>query len=92
MWPWTSKEPAQDDLKSTVTRLERDIKLLRLEWDEVLDKVLHRLQRQNKRDRDALTLSQTNDLPAGHAEPTPHRHPKADLYARAAARGLHVRS
>lgn len=49
----TSTEPAPDVLER-LRRLESEVAQLRLEWTEVLDKVLHRLQRQAKRDRDAL--------------------------------------
>lgn len=49
-FPW---EPAKDDLETRVKRLETEVVELRLQWSEVLDKLLHRLQRQAKRDRDA---------------------------------------
>lgn len=52
-WPWTPREPADDDLKARVAKLERQMTEVSLEWSEVLDKLLHRLQRQAKRDRDA---------------------------------------
>ena len=52
-WPWTRREPAEDDLKATVRELQREVNALKLEWSEVMDKMLHRLQRQSKRDRDA---------------------------------------
>lgn len=52
-WPWTSSEPAQDDLDGRVAKLERQMTALQLEWSEVVDKLLHRIQRQAKRDRDA---------------------------------------
>jgi len=48
--PW---EPAKDDLETRVKRLETELISLKLEWSEVMDKLLHRLQRQSKRDRDA---------------------------------------
>lgn len=49
----TGTEPTPDVLER-LRRLETEVASLRLEWTEVLDKVLHRLQRQAKRDRDAI--------------------------------------
>lgn len=52
-WPWTRREPADDDLYDRVSKLERKVNELSLDWSDVLDKLLHRVQRQSKRDRDA---------------------------------------
>jgi hypothetical protein len=59
MWPWTRREPTNDDLKTRVDALERQFKSLQLEWVELSDKILHRLQRQAKRDRDAAATTAT---------------------------------
>lgn len=45
------------DLDTRVKDLETDVKRLKLEWDDVLDKVFHRLNRLAKRERDALGVS-----------------------------------
>lgn len=47
-------EPVPDSLETRLRRLETEVAALKLEWTELLDKVLHRLQRAAKRDRDAI--------------------------------------
>ena len=82
-WPWTKREPADDDLIAQVAELKRQVTTLRLEWDEVLDKLLHRLQRQSKRDRDAAKglLEPVGAL----VEPTPSPSPGGGRDSRLAA-------
>jgi len=53
-WPWTVKEPVDDDIRTKVRRLESRMLSLETEWSDVVDKLLHRIQRQTKRDRDAV--------------------------------------
>jgi hypothetical protein len=49
MWPWTRREPAQDDLRTRVADLESAILRLRAEWADVLDRLLRLDERQRKR-------------------------------------------
>lgn len=91
----TRREPPDDDLRGRIQTLETDVKLLRLEWTGVADKLLHRLQRQAKRDRDAIVAEPTvdagkgNGAPAGPGDPRAARAlRKAELYERAAARRI----
>lgn len=56
-WPWTVKEQVDDDTRTKVRRLESRMLALETEWSDVVDKLLHRIQRQTKRDRDALKAS-----------------------------------
>jgi hypothetical protein len=79
---------SKNSLETRVGALESDVKQLKLEWTDVLDKVLHRLQRQAKRDqREIQSLSQpptaTIATPAVVQDAYSR---KAALYAR--ARGL----
>lgn len=71
-WPWTSREPANDDLDGRVLKLERVVTSLQLEWADVVDKLLHRIARQSKRDRDAAkaALDPTQEHAEGLPSPT----------------------
>lgn len=96
MWnPFATREaPPRDDLVSRVEVLERRFTNLQLEWTEVLDKVLHRLQRQAKRDRDAVASAagasdSSNGDRAGVDVPL-HPGTRKDAL-RARLRGLRVR-
>jgi hypothetical protein len=86
--PW---EPAKDDLETRVRRVETELTNLKLEWGEVLDKLLHRLQRQSKRDRDAAVRA-LETAPTGNAGTTAPDSPalqgRAERLAAARARLL----
>jgi hypothetical protein len=71
-WPWTGREPADDDLNARVLKLERVVTSLQLEWADVVDKLLHRISRQSKRDRDAAkaALDPTPEFVTGPPSPT----------------------
>jgi len=73
----TRREPAEDDLRARVQRLETDMTALRLEWTGVLDKVLHRLQRQAKRDRDAIAATTVEGPGTGNGSPAAPVDPRA---------------
>lgn len=70
-WPWTPREPAKDDLEARVLKLERVVTALQLEWADVVDKLLHRIQRQSKRDRDAAKAALEPPGDAVEAPPSP---------------------
>ena len=65
----------ENDLKTRVATLEKEITNLKLEWSDVLDKVLHRLQRQATRDRrEIATISEPRGiagLEGTRADPPP---------------------
>lgn len=82
-WPWTDREPADDDLKARLSKLERTVTDLQLEWHDVMDKLLHRLQRQAKRDRDAAKAAL--ETPGASVESTPSPAPGGDRNSRLAA-------
>lgn len=88
----TRPEPAPPDVEARLRKLETDFVQLRLEWGEVLDKVLHRLQRVAKRDRDALRDSEPTGEANGGGPGTdaspPRISSKAQLYERARRRGV----
>ena len=64
-------KPAEDDLDARVLKLERVVTALQLEWADVVDKLLHRIARQSKRDRDAAkaALDPTQEPVAGSHSP-----------------------
>lgn len=65
MWPWTRREPAQDDLRTRVADLESDIRRLRAEWTDVLDRFLRLDERQRKRAERAEAATDTpQDTPS----------------------------
>lgn len=78
MWPWTNP----NDLETRVRKLETEVQAMKIEWTDVVDKLLHRLGRQAKRDRDALAAQ---DGSGGAIAPQPAStvDKKADLYRRA---------
>lgn len=94
----TDPKPSLDDTLRRLDQLEANLTQLRLEWTDVLDKVLHRLQRQAKRDRDAVgQLTEGAGAPNGGGgtgvplsppatDPAAH---KRELWQK--ARALHVR-
>lgn len=59
MWPWTSRGPAQDDLRTRVADLEADNRRLRAEWKDILDRLLRMDERQRKR----AERAESSDLP-----------------------------
>lgn len=52
-WFKTAQEPTAKDIENRVRDLEADLRRLRLEWEEVYDKVSAAVARHRKRDRDA---------------------------------------
>jgi len=80
MWPFTSRKPTINELRG----LEARIVKLELEWSDVLDKLLHRIARQSKRDRDALQSQISPPIPEG-GTPIPPMNKKMALRARWAA-------
>jgi len=87
MWPWTRREPTNNDVMERLATLEGRMKAVELEWASVADKLLHRIQRQAKRDRDALAAAaDVQERPVnGGGPPTPAPTGKAALRARLAA-------
>jgi len=55
MWPWTRREPAEDNLRTRVADLEADHRRLRVEWQDILDRLLRMDERQRKRAERAET-------------------------------------
>lgn len=49
MWPWTRREPAKDDLRTRVADLESEMRRLRAEWADILERFLRLDERQRKR-------------------------------------------
>jgi hypothetical protein len=78
----------RDSLETRLDELETTVRLLKLEWTDVCDKITTRLQRQAKRDqREIQSLSQPPTATiATPAVPDGGYSRKAALYAR--ARGL----
>lgn len=68
MWPWTSRGPAQDDLRTRVADLEADNRRLRAEWKDILDRLLRLDERQRKRAERAETPEPPLDTPARRKE------------------------
>lgn len=64
MWPWTRREPAQDDLRTRVAELEGDFRRLRAEWTDILDRLLRLDERQRKRAERAETSDPPQDTHA----------------------------
>lgn len=64
MWPWTRREPAQDDLRTRVADLEADNRRLRAEWKDILDRLLRLDERQRKRAERAEGPDPMQDTPA----------------------------
>lgn len=64
MWPWTRREPAQDDLRTRVMDLEADNRRLRAEWKDILDRLLRLDERQRKRAERAESLEPPQESPA----------------------------
>jgi hypothetical protein len=79
---------SKNSLETRVDELERKVRTLEMDWSDVLDKILHRLQRQSKRDqREIQSLSQPPTATiATPAAPDGGYSRKAALYAK--ARGL----
>lgn len=68
MWPWTRREPAQDDLRTRVADLEADNRRLRAEWKDILDRLLRLDERQRKRAERAEQSEPPQDTPAARKE------------------------
>jgi hypothetical protein len=49
MWPWTRREPEQDDLRTKVADLESDHRRIRAEWADILERLLRLDERNRKR-------------------------------------------
>jgi hypothetical protein len=64
MWPWTRREPVQDDLRTRVADLESDNRRLRAEWKDILDRLLRLDERNRKRAERAEGLDPAQDTPA----------------------------
>lgn len=64
MWPWTRREPAQDDLRTRVAELESDIRRLRAEWKDILERLLRMDERQRKRAERAESSDPALETPA----------------------------
>lgn len=64
MWPWTRREPAQDDLRTRVADLEADNRRLRAEWKDILDRLLRLDERQRKRQERAEAQDPPQDTQA----------------------------
>lgn len=73
MWPWTRREPAEDTLRTRVGDLESEVRRLRVEWKDTLDRLLRLDDRQRKRE-------ERSEAPT-HA-PVSHRDRKAALWSR----------
>lgn len=53
MWPFSHKEHREFDVPEAFQRrietLEHDLKLIRVEWSEIYDKIVHQFERDRKR-------------------------------------------
>lgn len=89
-WPWTRREPEEDDLKTRLRRLEAGFRDLQLEWDSVVDKLLVKAARHRKREQRAAEAAEAETEQIPMETPTTDR--KAALRARWAARRNGVRT
>jgi len=64
MWPWTRREPAEDNLRTRVADLEADNRRLRAEWKDILDRLLRMDERQRKRAERAEAPEPSQETPA----------------------------
>lgn len=56
MWPWTRREPAEDDLRTLradLKDLQADVRRLEAEWQSMYDKLVRRDERLRKREERA---------------------------------------
>lgn len=84
MWPWTDPKQHDYDADARIRKLETEVIALKLEWTELCDKLLHRLGRQAKRDRDAAGALEGRGDTNGPAPMIGVGPPnRADLYLRA---------
>lgn len=67
MWPFSHKEKHSPDLpEAFLTRLdtlEHDFKLIRIEWAEIYDKIVHQFERERKRKGKALSDAELVESP-----------------------------
>ena len=63
MWPWTRREPAQDDLRTRLLALESEHRRIRAEWADILDRLLRMDERQRKRAERAETSDPAPQTP-----------------------------
>ena len=64
MWPWTKRAEPPDDLRTRVADLESEMRRIRVEWKDTLDRLLRVEDRQRKRQERSEAASEGQDTPA----------------------------
>lgn len=65
MFEWLKgRGPAEDDLRTRVAALESDLRRIRAEWADILDRLLRMDERQRKRQERSEAATEPSESPA----------------------------